>query len=57
VLLTPQLAGIARSDLGTEVTNIAERRDAVIAALDCLFTGILPDFGGSGAIQLRSPCD
>jgi toxin CcdB len=40
VLLTPQLAGISRSDLGAEVTNIAERCDAVIAALDCLITGI-----------------
>jgi toxin CcdB len=40
VLLTPQLAGISRSDLGAEVTNIAEHRDAVIAALDCLITGI-----------------
>ena len=40
VLLTPQLAGISRSDLGAEVPNIAEPRDAVIAALDCLITGI-----------------
>jgi toxin CcdB len=40
VLLTPQLAGISRSDLGAEVTNITEQRNAVIAALDCLITGI-----------------
>ena len=40
VLLTPQLAGISLSDLGAEVTNIAEYRDAVLAALDCLITGI-----------------
>ena len=40
LLLTPQLAGISRSDLGAEVTNISEHRDVVIAALDCLITGI-----------------
>ena len=40
VLLTPQLAGISKSNLGAEVTSIAEHRDAVIAALDCLITGI-----------------
>jgi toxin CcdB len=40
VLLTPQLAGISRSELGAEVTDIIEHRDAVIAALDCLITGI-----------------
>ena len=40
VLLTPQLAGISRSELGPEVSNIAEHRDAVIAALDCLITGV-----------------
>jgi toxin CcdB len=40
VLLTPQLAGISKSDLGAEVTNIAEHRDGVIAALDCLISGI-----------------
>src|ERR1700694_2974258 len=40
VLLTPQLAGISTSDLGAEVASIVEHRDAVIAALDCLITGI-----------------
>ena len=40
VLLTPQLAGISRSDLGAEVTTISKHCDAVIAALDCLITGI-----------------
>jgi toxin CcdB len=40
VLLTPQLSGIAKSDLGPEVTAITNYRDAVIAAVDCLITGI-----------------
>lgn len=40
VLLTPQLAGVPRSNLGAFVTNISEYRDDIISALDMLFTGI-----------------
>jgi toxin CcdB len=39
VLLTPQLAGIARSDLGAAAGNLAVRRDTIFAALDFLLTG------------------
>ena len=39
-LLTPQLAGISKADLGTAVTNLSERRDLIIGALDFLLTGI-----------------
>jgi toxin CcdB len=38
--MTPQLAGIARSELGTAVGNIADQRSAIIAALDLLITGV-----------------
>jgi toxin CcdB len=39
VLLTPQLAGIARGDLGSAAGNLAARRDIILAALDFLLTG------------------
>jgi toxin CcdB len=39
VLMTPQLAGVNASDLGAPVGSLADQRDAVIAALDFLFTG------------------
>lgn len=39
VLLTPQLAGIARSELGAMDGSLAEQRDAIVAALDFLLTG------------------
>ncbi len=39
VLLTPQLAGIAVSDLGTPVGTLAGQRDILVAALDFLFMG------------------
>lgn len=39
LLMTPQLAGIARSELGAAVANIADQRSTVIAALDLLITG------------------
>ena len=39
-LLTPQLAGVSRSNLGAPITNISEYRDEIISALDMLFTGI-----------------
>lgn len=40
LLMTPQLAGIARSELGSAVGNIAEQRSAIVAALDLLITGV-----------------
>jgi toxin CcdB len=39
VLLTPELAGIARSDLGAAAGSLAQRRDVILAALDFLITG------------------
>src|ERR1044072_9470549 len=39
LLMTPQLAGIARSELGSAVGNIADQRNAIVAALDLLITG------------------
>ena len=40
MMLTPQLAGIAVSELGSEVGSVASHRDAIVAALDFLVTGI-----------------
>lgn len=40
LLLTPQLAGIVRSDLGPAVTDINHYRTEIIAALDFLISGI-----------------
>ena len=39
VLMTPQLAGIARAELGPAIGNLAGYRDTVLAALDFLLTG------------------
>lgn len=39
LLVTPQLAGIARSELGAPVGSVADQRSAIIAALDLLITG------------------
>jgi len=39
-MLTPQLAGIARQHLGTQVGDLTPHRDEIIAALDFLITGI-----------------
>lgn len=39
VLVTPELAGIARTDLGPAAGSLAERRDTILAALDFLLTG------------------
>jgi toxin CcdB len=39
ILLTPQLAGIARAELGAPAGSLARQRDTIIAALDFLFTG------------------
>lgn len=40
LLLTPQLAGIAKNGLGDAVVNLAAYRDEIIGALDFLLTGI-----------------
>jgi toxin CcdB len=40
IMMVPQLAGIATSDLGAQVTSVAQHRGEVIAALDFLITGI-----------------
>ena len=39
-MVTPQLAGIPRQQLGIKVAEVPHHRDAVIAALDLLITGI-----------------
>ena len=39
LLMTPQLAGIARSDLGAAVASIEEQRSTIVAALDILIRG------------------
>lgn len=39
ILLTPQLAGIARAALGTPAGTLARQRDTITAALDFLFAG------------------
>jgi len=40
VLLTPQMAGISRKDMGAVVCDISSLRDQLIAAIDLLVTGI-----------------
>lgn len=40
VAMTPQLAGISRKELGAEVAELSAQRDAIVAALDFLVTGI-----------------
>jgi toxin CcdB len=40
ILLTPELAGVSRKALGEPIANLAHRRDAIIAALDLVITGI-----------------
>ena len=39
-MLTPQLAGIAKKQVGAKVADLAQCRDEIIAALDLLITGI-----------------
>jgi toxin CcdB len=39
VLMTPELAGIARSDLGPPAGSLAEHRDVILGATDFLLTG------------------
>jgi toxin CcdB len=40
LMLTPQLAGIQRKDLGKAITNVESARIEILNALDFLFTGI-----------------
>ena len=40
VLLTPQMAGIPKSELGVPVTRVDQHRFEIIAAVDFLLTGI-----------------
>jgi toxin CcdB len=40
VMLTPQLAGIPKNELGPPVTQVEQHRAAIIAAIDLLVTGI-----------------
>jgi len=40
VMLTPQLAGISKKELGQEVASLSAYRATIIAALDFLITGI-----------------
>ena len=39
LLLTPQLAGVSRVDLGAAVGSLASHRQTILAALDFLLTG------------------
>jgi toxin CcdB len=39
VLVTPQLAGIARNELGTPAGSLASERQIIISALDFLISG------------------
>lgn len=39
-MLTPQLAGIARKQIGAAVADLRESRNEIMAALDLLITGI-----------------
>jgi toxin CcdB len=40
VLLTPQLAGISTKELGPPIADLSHDRQAIMAALDLLSTGI-----------------
>ena len=39
-MLTPQLAGVSKKQVGAKVADLAKHRDEIIAALDLLITGI-----------------
>jgi len=39
VLMTPQLAGISRADIGPLAGTLADERQTILAALDFLLTG------------------
>jgi CcdB protein len=38
--MTPQLAGVSRTNLGPPIGNIAEQRAAIVAAFDKLIAGV-----------------
>ncbi|HEY9422456.1 MAG TPA: CcdB family protein [Thermoanaerobaculia bacterium] len=40
VMLTPQMAGIPRSELGAQVVRVEHYRFEIIAAIDFLLTGV-----------------
>ncbi len=40
ITMSQQLAGIDRSQLGKEITNLAEKRSLFIAAIDFMISGI-----------------
>lgn len=40
VMVTPQLAGIMRKELGPEIASLAFQRDQIVAALDLLIFGV-----------------
>ena len=40
VVVTPQLAGIAAKELGPSIADLSNDRQAILDALDLLFTGI-----------------
>ena len=39
VLMTPQLAGVGRAELGPQAGNLAEERQTILAAVDFLLSG------------------
>jgi toxin CcdB len=39
VLMTPQLAGVAQTDLGAPTGSLAEQRQVIVAAIDFLLKG------------------
>jgi toxin CcdB len=39
ILMTPQLAGVARTDLGVQAGSLAEEHQAILGALDFLLAG------------------
>ena len=39
LLMTPQLAGIARADLGPQAGTLSDQREKIVAALNFLLTG------------------
>ena len=40
LMLTPHLAGVSKSDIGTPIARLEQERFAIIAAIDFLITGV-----------------
>ena len=40
VMLTPQMAGIARTEMGVEVADLSHHRQSIISAIDFLIAGV-----------------